>query len=224
MDNANVKNIFQERFKELVGDTATQEEIANRVNTSRQNVGNWLNGKSKPDIYALAEIAKGYSVSVDWLLGLTNVKSNDITIKNICEYTGLTEKAIGRISILFQEGAVLQINALSSLVEEPEIISILFDIVDYCYIKQNLAPNMNFYDEFTSAIFDEFCEYFKGALDFDRAIENILKNGTLRTLFSMDSDKLLELRLSTIKNTCNILLDKTVEKMTKQIKSSSDKD
>ena len=68
------KNIFQERFRELVGDTATQEEIAKKVNTSRQNVGNWLKGKSKPDIYALAEIAKGYNVSTDYLLGLKNIK------------------------------------------------------------------------------------------------------------------------------------------------------
>lgn len=88
MSNANV---FQERFKKLVGDTATQEEIAKKVNTSRQNVGNWLNGKSKPDIYALTEIAKGYGVSTDWLLGLTDVKSNNIKVKNICEYTGITE-------------------------------------------------------------------------------------------------------------------------------------
>ena len=40
MNNANEndkKNVFQERFRELVGDTATQEEIAKKVNTSRQN-------------------------------------------------------------------------------------------------------------------------------------------------------------------------------------------
>lgn len=94
MNNANEndkKNVFQERFRELVGDTATQEEIAKKVNTSRQNVGNWLNGKSKPDIYALAEIANGYNVSTDYLLGLTDIKTNDTTIQSICEYTGLSE-------------------------------------------------------------------------------------------------------------------------------------
>lgn len=97
MENANKTNIFQKRFKELVGDTATQEEIAGKVNTSRQNVGNWLNGKSKPDIYALAEISKGYGVSTDWLLGLTDIKTNNVTLQDTCKYTGLSEKAIHSI-------------------------------------------------------------------------------------------------------------------------------
>lgn len=100
MENAKKSFSFQERFKELVGDTATQEEIAGKVNTSRQNVGNWLNGKSKPDIYALAEISKGYGVSVDWLLGLTDVKTNDTTLSGVCEYTGLNEKACNILKTL----------------------------------------------------------------------------------------------------------------------------
>lgn len=103
MNNANEndkKNVFQERFRELVGDTATQEEIAKKVNTSRQNVGNWLNGKSKPDIYALAEIAKCYGVSTDYILGLTDIKTNDTTIQSVCEYTGLTESNVEFLRIL----------------------------------------------------------------------------------------------------------------------------
>ena len=88
--------IFQERFKELVG-KSTQEEVAKKVNTSRQNVGNWLNGKSRPDIYALAEISKGYNVSTDYLLGLTDIKSTDTTIQGVCEYTGLAEQAVKTI-------------------------------------------------------------------------------------------------------------------------------
>lgn len=88
--------IFQERFKELVG-KSTQEEVAKKVNTSRQNVGNWLNGKSRPDIYALAEISKGYNVSTDYLLGLTDIKSADTTVQGICEYIGCNEAVVNAI-------------------------------------------------------------------------------------------------------------------------------
>lgn len=80
--------IFQKRFKELVG-KSTQEEVAKKVNTSRQNVSNWLNGKSRPDIHTLAEISKGYHASADYLLGLTDIKkeepapsANDTSSKN----------------------------------------------------------------------------------------------------------------------------------------------
>ena len=87
-----VGEMFLQRFTELVED-ATREEIAGRTGSSRQCVGNWLNGKSRPDIFALSGIARGYGVSVDWLLGLTDVKTADTTIQGVCNYTGLTEQA-----------------------------------------------------------------------------------------------------------------------------------
>lgn len=96
MENANKNDngiTFQERFKELVGNS-TQEEVAKKINTSRQNVGNWLNGKSRPDIYALTEISKGFNVSTDYLLGLTDIKSTDTTVQGVCEYTGLNENSV----------------------------------------------------------------------------------------------------------------------------------
>ena len=88
---------FQDRFRELVGADATQEEIALKVHSSRQNVGNWLGGKTKPDIYALAEIAKGYGVSTDYLLGLTDIKTINSDIQAVCKYTGLSENGDGGI-------------------------------------------------------------------------------------------------------------------------------
>ena len=39
------QNVFIDRFNEIVGADATQEEIAQKIGTSRQNVGNWLSGK-----------------------------------------------------------------------------------------------------------------------------------------------------------------------------------
>ena len=96
MDNAK-SSTFQERFIKLVGEKATHEEIAQIVHTSRQNVGNWLSGKTKPDINALANIARGYNVSTDYLLGLTDIKTNDTDLKAVCEYTGLSEEAAEKL-------------------------------------------------------------------------------------------------------------------------------
>lgn len=47
----------------------TQEEIANRLNVSRQAVSRWETGKSVPDIENLALLAEIYSISIDELLG-----------------------------------------------------------------------------------------------------------------------------------------------------------
>ena len=71
------QNVFKDRFNEIVGADATQEEIAQKIGTSRQNVGNWLSGRSKPDILALKNIAQAYDVSTDYLLGISDVKTSD---------------------------------------------------------------------------------------------------------------------------------------------------
>ncbi len=47
----------------------TQEEIANRLNVSRQAVSRWETGKSYPDVENLTLLGEIYGVSVDELLG-----------------------------------------------------------------------------------------------------------------------------------------------------------
>lgn len=95
------KNVFIERFNKIVGKNATQEEIAQKINTSRQNVGNWLSGKSKPDIFMLAQIAKAYNVTADYLVGLADVSTTDIEVRNACETLHLPEEAVKAIKTLY---------------------------------------------------------------------------------------------------------------------------
>lgn len=90
------KTPFTGVFRELVG-TATHQEIANKIGTSRQNVGKWLSGTTSPDITALGKIADAYNVSTDYLLGRTNVKSSNTNIQNICEYINLSEETVNAL-------------------------------------------------------------------------------------------------------------------------------
>lgn len=103
MENANEINtgaVFQERFKKLVGNS-TQEEVAKKIDTSRQNVGNWLGGKSRPDIYALAEISKAFSVSTDYLLGRTDIKSLDENVQKTGKYIGCDERTVEQLREIY---------------------------------------------------------------------------------------------------------------------------
>ena len=66
---------FNERlkfFREKKG--YTQDEIATKLNISRQSVSKWENGISIPDTLVLGRIADFFNVSVDYLLGLTDQK------------------------------------------------------------------------------------------------------------------------------------------------------
>ena len=46
----------------------TQENIAEKINVSRQTISNWENEKSYPDIISIIELSNLYSISLDDLL------------------------------------------------------------------------------------------------------------------------------------------------------------
>ena len=46
----------------------TQENVAEKINVSRQAISNWENEKSYPDIISVIELSNLYSISLDDLL------------------------------------------------------------------------------------------------------------------------------------------------------------
>lgn len=61
MLNDNIKKF--RKIKKL-----TQEQIAEKLNVSRQTVSKWESGETIPDIYNCCELAKLYEITVDDLL------------------------------------------------------------------------------------------------------------------------------------------------------------
>lgn len=65
----------------------TQQEIADIIGTSFQNVSKWENGVTMPDITVLPVLASYFEVTVDELLGLVPLKDEEY----ICEETDSRE-------------------------------------------------------------------------------------------------------------------------------------
>ena len=55
----------------------TQEELAYKLNVSRQSVTKWESGQALPDIEKIKELAYIFSVSVDSLIGDVECKSTN---------------------------------------------------------------------------------------------------------------------------------------------------
>ena len=53
----------------------TQEEVAEKINVSRQSVAKWENNESVPDINSCAKLAKLYNVTLDNLVNYSEEKS-----------------------------------------------------------------------------------------------------------------------------------------------------
>lgn len=71
-----------------------QEDLAKILQCNRASIAKYENGDRIPDGLIIAKIAKHYNTTSDYILGLTDVKTTDIDIKNMCEYTGLNENSV----------------------------------------------------------------------------------------------------------------------------------
>ena len=115
---------FPSRLRALMAEAkVTQTELANYIGIARQSVSQYTDGSSQPVIGKLIEIAKYFDVSADYLLGLSNVRSHDESIKTICAKTGLSEKSVSRI-IYYRENAYDVTEFLNNIIERTSSVDI----------------------------------------------------------------------------------------------------
>ena len=70
------------------------KDLAEYLGVSTQQISNYKNGVNMPSISVLCEIAKFYSVSVDYLLGLAESRSSKELDREIHDSLGLSDEAI----------------------------------------------------------------------------------------------------------------------------------
>ena len=147
---ARKKNPFTDIFTKLVGNE-TQQEIADKIGVSRQNIGKWLSGNTTPDIVTLCKIASAYNVSTDYLLGMTEIQSPDSNIRTICDVTGLSQKSVENLMLMKENG--FNANLLFENTKLQNIIHILEELrntlIGWLYYKNIIDKVINkdeFYD------------------------------------------------------------------------------
>lgn len=84
---------FQEKFRELQGELSNTE-FAAFLGLSRQTVGFYCNGERIPDALGIRDIAQKCGVPSDWLLGLTEIPTENYTTRRISEITGISVEVI----------------------------------------------------------------------------------------------------------------------------------
>ena len=78
-----LKDIIKVRLAELF-EKETQELTAGRLQSTQSNISKWLNGTQLITTDNLYRIAKTYNVSIDWLLGISDVRDiNGLNINNL---------------------------------------------------------------------------------------------------------------------------------------------
>ena len=73
------QDFFIKRLYSLLEETnTTQRELAEKVNVTEVTISRYLSGERSPRIEIINKIAKYFKVSVDYLLGRTDIKNTNI--------------------------------------------------------------------------------------------------------------------------------------------------
>ena len=88
--------MLNEKIKELrVANGINQVVLAEKIGVSKQCVSNWESGYIQPSIDMLVRLARMFSVSTDYLLGLAD--------KRFLNADGLTDTQVARIQSIIDD-------------------------------------------------------------------------------------------------------------------------
>lgn len=137
VSSAVTKNMFAKRLCDLLDENIkdesilSQEDLAGKIGVSASVISGYVTGNTEPKISNLVELAKVFKVSTDYLLGLTDVRSDDPTIQDNCNYVGLSDTALGILhENVSNQSDKLYTKVWSNLVERGFIDEMLKKIID----------------------------------------------------------------------------------------------
>lgn len=91
-------NITLKRFQALVDKEKSRDVIAKAIKCNTSTITKHYNGDRTISTEYIIKYSKYFNVSADYLLGLSDVATMDKDIKYICDYTGLSEKAVEKLN------------------------------------------------------------------------------------------------------------------------------
>lgn len=110
----------------------TQGQLAEKIDIhGHDTISGWENGTQKPDIFSIYNLCKVLDVDLGYLFAEYKEKTFDM--KYICEYTGLSEKAVNILHRLKGTKRKEALTALNDLIETGNVFvnSVLMRIPQY---------------------------------------------------------------------------------------------
>lgn len=83
-----------------------QDDLAKVLGIARQTISQYMDGSALPNTEKLYLISEYFNVSIDYLLGKTDIKSYDINDRAIHTVTGLNQASIDKLKKWKKESAI----------------------------------------------------------------------------------------------------------------------
>ncbi len=88
-------DVFPTRLRETLKEKkVTQAELGALLGCSNQSVSLYCNGNTQPKIEDIVKISQFLGVSVDYLFGLSDIRTTDPATKSLCETLGLSNDSV----------------------------------------------------------------------------------------------------------------------------------
>lgn len=132
----------------------TQANLAKILGIAPTTLAAYEQGKSEPNIETLTKLANHFNVSIDYLLGLTDVKTTNLDVAYMSDYLGLKERSIETLHQYIQlskkdSKRISQTLDTLNILLAPDV-EILDHISDY--LNFSATHFKNFYDEDVSSL------------------------------------------------------------------------
>ena len=130
-----MKVSFSERFGDLIQESGKSlRNIAEQTKISIGSLSRYQNGKSEPTVSQIIILAQFFNVTIDYLLGISDIRDMNTTKKAIQKKIGLSEKSIDFLENPVPRNAP---DILSQIVESKDFIRLVSRINEYKVLNQN---------------------------------------------------------------------------------------
>lgn len=105
--------ILSTRIRELIAEQKiTQNALAKNLGVTRQAISQYCDGSSTPNADKLLKLAQYFNVSADYLIGLSDIKTNDLDVLNAARYCNLNVETVKYLHSQIDEKVKSPINVL----------------------------------------------------------------------------------------------------------------
>lgn len=142
--------LFPERLTELRERAKlSRQQLADKLGVSRASLEYYEKGKRTPDIDILYRLSDYFNVTSDYLIGRTDKIGESTDVNAICEYTGLSGKAVKELNSrkLYNEDSI-------------KIINFLMEEIDCKGDENGLFMNFNLIDSMYNYFFYDYSKRF----------------------------------------------------------------
>ncbi len=138
------KNVVRlDRLRYLIDGETARQVIADKLGCDVSLITKHYNGDRNVSLDYVVKYADYFKVSTDYLLGVSDVATNDKDLQHICDYTGLNEKAINNLTSPPPIDNTIIKYLFSDTVQMPELLKSFGD--KYNDAKQKIFENADFY-------------------------------------------------------------------------------